>query len=98
MSKAQEITTNRACPSCRDGATSPARTAMARIYQYALAYLCDECREWWMAADDAAHSKSKSEGESCPHHPDPCVAGKVECESGERDRDVRMMQLGGSRS
>lgn len=90
--KVQEIAAGRVCPSCRDGATSPVRTAMARVYQYALAYLCAECREWWMAADDAAHAKGNGR---CPHHPRPCATGREEC-TGEWD--MRMVRLGGSRS
>lgn len=76
------------CPSCRDGATS-----QRAIYQYALAYLCDECREWWLEADRRAYAQSKGQ---CPHHPERCVAERPECVNA--DMDQRSTRLGGSRS
>jgi hypothetical protein len=87
--KAVEVTTQ--CPACRDGATT-----QQAIYKYVLAYLCAECREWWIDMDAYMHRGVKSKGPSaCPHHPNACVLGRDECRGPVDERAIR---LGGSRS
>lgn len=77
------------CPACRDGATT-----QQAIYKYRIGYLCAECREWWIAADDRAHRGVKRPGD-CPHHPERCVMDRAECAD---EPDNSMPRLGGARS
>lgn len=83
--KAVEVTTQ--CPACRDGANT-----QQVIYRYALGYLCAECREWWIEADQHAHKRGNG---VCPHHPNACVLGRAECAG---PVDQRAIRLGGARS
>lgn len=83
VATAVEVTIS--CPACRDGATT-----QQAIYRYALAYLCAECREWWIEADNRAHK-----GGVCPHHPNACVLDRSGCAV---EVDTRMTRLGGARS
>lgn len=86
--KAVEVTTQ--CPTCRDSANT-----QQSIYRYALAYLCAECREWWIEADQHAHKRGNGGVMVCPHHPNACVLERAEC-AGEVDQ--RAIRLGGARS
>lgn len=75
------------CPACRDGAST-----QQSIYRYALAYLCAECREWWIEADQHAHRRGNG---VCPHHPNACVLGRAGCVG---EVDTRMTKLGGAQA